>query len=175
MKSKLHRGLTLIELLVTLGILAILTSLALPSFSSLFERWQTNKAISALETTLLYARSESIRRGGDLVLIRQTQNGTCNAATNTDWRCGWILTTAADKTTALKNSGEAFPQTVLTASTSGDEISLDRWGGMTLGAAGNNFSFTLYPAGKTTASGKNLCIVSGGIARQIAGNVNCNG
>ncbi|MBP9942093.1 MAG: GspH/FimT family pseudopilin [Comamonas sp.] len=152
------------ELVITLAILAILTAMAAPSFSSLFERWRTAQAVSALESALMYARAESIRRGGGLVLIRHANNSTCTASSTTDWRCGWTLATTADKTTPLQDSGVMFSELTLTISADASEINFDRWGGMTLGSA-SNFSFSVYPKNRDSSSGQLLCIKSGQISK----------
>lgn len=76
------KGFSLVELMVTGAILAILLSLALPGFSDLIKNnkisGQTNDFISALSL----ARSEAIRRGGVVcVKPRGTTAGT--------WSGGW--------------------------------------------------------------------------------------
>jgi type IV fimbrial biogenesis protein FimT len=62
------RGVTLIELLMTLAILAILVVIGLPSMQ---EAFRTNR-VSAFSNDVLaaaaYARSEAIRRAGEVVL-----------------------------------------------------------------------------------------------------------
>ena len=173
---KRQSGLTLIELLTVLAILGVLAGLAAPSFTSLFERWQTNKAASTLESALFYARSESIRRGGGLVLIRQSTGEGCTSTddTRTDWRCGWVLASTSDKTVVLHASDQTFPNVVISASSAGDEIHLDRWGGMSLNNTSNSFSFALHHKNKSANDGKNLCIASGGMARQITGSSSCS-
>ena len=171
---KRQKGLTLIELLTVLSILGVLAGLAAPSFTSLFERWQTNKAASTLESALFYARSESIRRGGGLVLIRQSSGENCAETSKADWRCGWVLASTSDKTTVLHASDQTFPNLVIDASSAGDEIHLDRWGGMSLNNTSNSFSFALHHKNKSANDGKNLCIASGGMARQIAGSSSCS-
>ncbi|MBV0932997.1 GspH/FimT family pseudopilin [Marinobacterium weihaiense] len=64
-----HRGFTLIELLMVLAILAIIASIAMPSFMSMLDRARIEAAVTDIETTVRYARSEAIQRN-DTVSIK---------------------------------------------------------------------------------------------------------
>ena len=68
------RGFTLIELMVTLTVMAIVLSLAAPSFASLLASnrisSQTNELIGALNL----ARSEAVRRGQPVTLLASQSN-----------------------------------------------------------------------------------------------------
>ncbi len=59
-----HQGFTTIELMMVVAIMAILVALAGPSFAPLIERWRVRDAAESLTSTLYYARSEAIKRGG---------------------------------------------------------------------------------------------------------------
>lgn len=63
------KGLTLIELMIGLGICAVLMSLALPSFASYLQRQRLKAAAQGLELDLREARYESARRGAALNLV----------------------------------------------------------------------------------------------------------
>ena len=80
------RGFTLLEVMVVVAIIAVLAALAGPSFTPLIERWRVRQAVENLQSTLFYARSEAIKRGGN-VSIRKTANGDgcTNASANTQW------------------------------------------------------------------------------------------
>lgn len=78
-----HIGLTLIELLVTLAILAILMTIALPSFRDFFSTNRVAAATSDFVTSLNLARSEAIRRGVQVTLLSTNGNG--------DWGGGWTM------------------------------------------------------------------------------------
>lgn len=56
------RGMTLIEVMVTIGIVAILASLAVPSFVDTIARQRLTGALSSFTADLQYTRSEAIRR-----------------------------------------------------------------------------------------------------------------
>lgn len=81
------RGLTLIELMIGLGIAAILMSLAVPSFSTYLQRQRLKAAALGLELDLQDARFESARRGVPLHVIFQPGAEWCYAITTTP-ECG---------------------------------------------------------------------------------------
>lgn len=62
-RDKAQRGLTLIELMIGLGILAVLMSLAVPSFQTYLQRQRLKAAAQTLELDLKEARYEAARQG----------------------------------------------------------------------------------------------------------------
>jgi type IV fimbrial biogenesis protein FimT len=88
MKNRSH-GMTLIELLTAMLVLAILMGLAVPTFSDFAANSRTSAATSDLVTALNVARSEALRRSNLVVACASDDLADCSGATN--WSGGWIV------------------------------------------------------------------------------------
>ncbi|WP_119718712.1 GspH/FimT family pseudopilin [Cognatilysobacter tabacisoli] len=62
------RGFTLIELLVVVAVLAVMLTLAAPSFTDFFERYRLRGAADEVVTLLASARAESVMRNRDVAV-----------------------------------------------------------------------------------------------------------
>lgn len=83
------RAFTLYELLITLALIAIIATLALPSFSTLSARSRQTAEINALFHAFHQARKESIMRHRVVSLCPSPDGRTC--AKTRDWSGGWLL------------------------------------------------------------------------------------
>lgn len=108
-----ERGLTLIELLVTLSIAVILVTIAVPSFQDFFRRNRVDSAASDFMAALNYARSEAIRRGVNVSICKSANGTSCNTSPCVAddpkhcWEQGWIIFVNLDNDTpATVDSGE---------------------------------------------------------------------
>ena len=93
------KGFTLIELMVTLAVLAIVLTIAIPSFTS---QVRDNRSLTfgdEFVTALNFARSEAVKRGRNVSLCaaNETQTGCGN-----DWSNGWLV--AVDSAAENDNS-----------------------------------------------------------------------
>jgi type IV fimbrial biogenesis protein FimT len=67
--SRSYSGFTLVELVIALSIAAILAAIAVPSFQETIASQRVRAAASALYGSLIYARSEAIKRNWPVSLI----------------------------------------------------------------------------------------------------------
>ena len=99
-----QRGVTLIEVMIVLGIAAILLAAAVPSFREFVVRNRLDGAAHELMATLQFARSEATRRG-EQVTLRLT--GTAGSK---DWGSGWTMFVDTDRDGVLDAGEEVIRQ-----------------------------------------------------------------
>lgn len=86
-----QRGFSLLELMITLSVAAILLVIAVPNFRNLMHRSQVSSASNELVASLSYARTEAITRGQLVSMCSSTDNESC--ADNATFESGWIIYT----------------------------------------------------------------------------------
>lgn len=75
---KVKSGFTLIEMLVSVAVLAILVGVAVPSFQSTLDKRRLNDAGEQIYSDLQFARSEAIKRNANVsVAFRGTEGNWC--------------------------------------------------------------------------------------------------
>lgn len=93
--EKSNQGFTLVELMITLSVAAILMALAVPNFTTTIKNNRLTTQANELISSINYARSEAIRRGTSVSL----ESGSTN------WHTGWTI---KDKDSAVIRNHEAF-------------------------------------------------------------------
>jgi type IV fimbrial biogenesis protein FimT len=99
---KRYSGFTLVELMVTLAVAAILATLAIPSFWNIIQNNRATTEANELVSALHFARSEAIKRATRVSLCPSTNQTGCTGGT--DWSDGWIIfvdTAASDSSAAV--------------------------------------------------------------------------
>lgn len=83
------RGFTLVELMVTIMVLVVLVSVAVPSFDSIRLLSRLNSYSTDLVAGSQVARSEAIKRNAQVTLCVSSNGTSC--ATTGQWETGWIV------------------------------------------------------------------------------------
>lgn len=84
-------GFTLLELMITLAVLAILVTIALPSFTAMIARNQITAAGNELIAALQFARHEAVRRNAAVQVCGSSDGQACSDA---GWQ-NWIVRTGS--------------------------------------------------------------------------------
>ena len=120
---KTNKGFTLIELMVTLVVAAILLTVAIPSFQSIVQNNRLITQANELITGINLTRSEAIKRGKSITICSANAGLTACSA-STDWAVnGWIMfidengDSTVDAGDTILRVWEALKESSLTGST----------------------------------------------------------
>lgn len=170
-KHRAINGFTLVEALVVVAMLAILASLAAPSFEGTFRRYRVDSTRESFIATVQLARSEAIRTGQRVVLARLTGCGV-TLSENNNWSCGWQTFIDIDADNTFNNSDIEIqrievPSNVSTfkanSAVNPGLIVFDRFGSVT--QTGQNFRF--FPINPGTTEAMLVCFTTGTRIRTV--------
>ncbi len=85
------RGVTLIELIVTLAVLAIVLGMGAPALSHTLRENRLAAATNDLSRIVALARSSAIKHGGAVTLCKTSDQWSCDSTTPKQWTGGWLL------------------------------------------------------------------------------------
>jgi type IV fimbrial biogenesis protein FimT len=87
------RGFTLVELMVTVAIVAILLSIGAPQLRNFLQRQQVNADVDSLTVAIQLARSEALKRSGRVSIcpLSSPDAKTCVVAATSNWTNGWMV------------------------------------------------------------------------------------
>lgn len=91
-----QHGFTLIELMITLAIAAIVMSIGIPSFREVIRNNRIMTQTNELVTALNLARIEAVKRGIPVTICKASYPGNATApptacSTSASWNDGWII------------------------------------------------------------------------------------
>jgi type IV fimbrial biogenesis protein FimT len=88
---RFSRGLTLLELIIVMGIVGILTAIAVPSYRYITGSNRVTAEVNGLVGDLQFARSEAIKEGQSVVVCAANTAGTQCLTSGVAWAGGWIV------------------------------------------------------------------------------------
>ncbi|MGL5047643.1 MAG: GspH/FimT family pseudopilin [Shewanella sp.] len=161
----MYRGFTLVELMVTVAIAAILLTIGVPSFTALYQSSRSSTEITKIANIFTFARNQAVNYGTTVTVCPYGE-----AACGTDWQKGF--TVYIEPITVPKNILK-----VLNTSYEGDKTSVT-------GAAANKISFTadglasgaasiIYCANGKSESSQSFSISTSGLIQEGAKGLPC--
>lgn len=188
------RGITLVELLVALAIIAIVAGFAIPSFLGLVASTRVSSTVNAFVADTHYARSEAMRRGKTVTLCRSADpaanppkcSGGDGAAAG-GWREGWFVFTDQDSDGAFDNGTDTVVRIQEAFANAGSFLAVNHAGSpvnnrnhisfdATGRAVGLQSRWLVQAAGALASNSsytRTLCMNMVGRVRVLAGEVPC--
>lgn len=161
------KGFTLVELMLTLAVAAILLAVAVPSYRSFVQGNRAASQANAFLRALTFTRSEAVKRAEVVTICQSDDQNTCGSDKDS-WQDGWIVFSDSPPHGTLNSSTDTLLQ-------AGDGLS----GGSTLKAgtdfisyaasgarvdSTNTITFTLTPADSQADMQRLICVTSSGLA-----------
>ena len=128
------KGFTLIELMVTVAILAIVTAVALPNFDDFIRRTRVDNEVSELHRLLLTARNSAINTDQNVTICGIDNSSKCT--TGSGWKNEIVVFIDANNNSTLDADEEVFKRKA--AATTGDRLEF------------TSASIIYTPSGRTT-------------------------
>lgn len=166
-KPEVYQGFTLVELMVTISIVAILGSIALPSFSAIMTKQRLSSENTNLMLDFVLARSEALTRATRVTVCQSANGATCSTG---GWETGRVV--FVDRTTVGSiDAGDEILK-VSAATASGDMMSAGATTAISYNAAGipsanitivtcksgyTGAKLVIYPTGRLRAESYGVC------------------
>ncbi len=109
--SKSQSGFTLVELVVTVSVLAILLAIGLPNFAVVLRSNRLAARTNEFITAVSLARSQAIKTNTNATVCASADGATCGGG---DWNTGWIVFTDTNANGAV-DAGDTLLQVTTAA------------------------------------------------------------
>jgi type IV fimbrial biogenesis protein FimT len=155
------RGFTLVELIVTVAILGIVLTIAIPNFRDMLASNRMASQANDVIAALSLARSEAVKRAAQVTVCASSDGATCTGT----WEQGWVVRDAGGNVLRVYR---ALTGNSTLASSAGGSVVFTATGSTTLAA---DATLTVCPPAPATVQGRVIQIVRSG--RPRVANTNC--
>ena len=161
----LSKGFTLVELMVTIAIAALLLSIGVPSFTSMYEATRSANEIQKINDLFAFARNQAVNYGATVTVCPYAATPCGN-----DWSKGFSV--------YIENSGAKKVLKVIDGFNSKDTISLSGPTDKTVnftsdGLVSTEKSIIYCPSGESDGS-KSIKISTSGLIKEGSDNQSCS-
>lgn len=162
-------GMTLIELMITVAIVAILIGISVPSFANLGSSQKVGTSAHSVMTSFNHARMRALSLRTQVVLCPSTDGVTCSGGSS--WEKGWLTYDDANRNRKLDPSetvsarvGALPAGLTATTSVARPQLMFKPDGG----AWGNPLTLTICDVNNTDAEGHAVIVSNAGRARSAS-------
>jgi len=168
-----EKGFTLIELMITLAVAAILLTVAAPSFFTFIASARSDAQMSAIVTSLQEARTYSLKERRSVTVCGGTVSSAAVPSCDGAWDNGWAVFVENNTTVGTYQNAdtvisvhEAIADNFNITKTNGSSISFDGRGW----AASGNGDFKVCEASNSTTYARQVLVaLSGRVSVQKSG------
>lgn len=86
-----EKGFTLLEMMLTIAILAILVTMAVPSYRNMLERQKIRSALNQWQSAFYFAQREAMRLKEPVILCASKTGIKCDASPGKQFNQGWVV------------------------------------------------------------------------------------
>ena len=170
MNKRIHRGFTIIELMITILLFGVMVAIGVPSFKSITDTNEAATNSNAFLSALKIARTEATKRRQNIIVCASNNQSDCGS---NDWSDGWIVFEDTDGGNDF-DAGETIIDTyslqtgftVTRAAAGPDQILF-----ASTGLSDSTVAQTFTVCKANTASGRVLTVERSGLV--TGANVNC--
>ncbi len=170
-------GFTLLELLITMSIAAILLTIAIPSFRYITNSNRISGEVNGLLGDLQFARAEAVKEGRTVTVCISSDGLSCTGSTA--WQGGWIVFSdptdvgVVDPGETILRMQKPFSSTDTFNASNGVSVITFNREGYAVGIA-NGTLISLHDSTDTSAWTRCLSVnLSGAMTTEIYDGVNC--